>query len=1384
MDREQLIRERLEARLARAGALARGVPRRTPGAPAPLGPMQEAVWLLHQMDPQSVGCHRPVAFRLSGPLDLTALEASLGDVVERHEALRTVCPLVDGQPRQDVGPASVPTVEMLDVRHEADPLAAALAIAGHEPFDVERGPLLRARLARLGDAEHLLLLLLHHVVFDGWSETVLHADLAAAYEARRQGAAPAFEPLPVQMADVAAWQQQRRADGVHDASLAYWRTQLAGLPLTLDLPTDRPRAGASARAETHTFRLPEGLAERLGALARSEGGTLYMVLLAALEALLFRIARQGDFAVGTPVAGRMHAEMEGVVGCLINIVVLRARVDGAETFRELLGQVRQTALEALGHQDAPLTDVVAAAFPQRRGFAPVYQVLFQLRNLPAAQADGRLGAERLGIETLHLPPGEIATDLSLDVAADGSACWLSYRADLFDAETAERLAGHFTTLLAAIAAEPDQPVGRLPLLTAAERYAIVEGMQAPALAPLGLGGVHVLVEQQAARMPGAPAVVLGDTVCTLGDLNVRANQLAHRLQALGVGPGVPVALALERSPELVMAVLAVLKAGGAYVPLDPDAPAVRAEAMLGGAPLLLTRGPSPWPALDIDALDLDALDLSGEPTTNPPCDDLPQDRPAYILFTSGSTGQPKGVVVTQTNLLAAVPGWERVYRLGRWRAFSQTARQTFDVFSEAWICSLGFGAALVICPHDTLLDPPALVRLIREQGIDALSGVPALFRLLTAHLKQTGQRLEGVGLAVVGADVWRPDDHARLQAALPNAIVQNTYGVTEATVNSTVFEGDAPALPSGTVPIGRPYPNARLYVLDPLGEPVPVGVPGELSIGGPLVGAGYLGRQDLTAERFVADPFALGGRMYRTGDVVRWLPTGDLDFLGRSDFQVKVRGFRIELGEVEAVLTRHPSVAEAVAVVQQGAPDDRSRDDDALVAYVVAAPGAAADLDALRAHARALLPDYMVPTAIAVLEQLPLSANHKVDRGALPRVAAASAAPADIQAEKLETEAERHLADIWESVLGVRPEGRDDDFFDLGGHSLRAVQMLTAVRRTFGHAPPLSSIFEASTLRAFALRIQSGLYEAAEASVFPMGGGGPGAPVVFVLGAEANSVQFAALARLLGTDRPVFGTQGQGLDGEPVTHRSVEDIARASAADWMRLGFAGPVHLVGLCYGAPVALEVARQIEAAGGEVGSVIAINQSALPSERSFRVAPARQSTLRAAAGRTVRRRLVALSEWAEVRGRSLDRLRRLVPYVDGALVFEAMRDATPRKWFLEAHYTTIVHADREGEHDYPPDLVRDALDLYLRRHVQATYRRLIEAYEGGPFRGRFVLLLTDAHADEPVSAGWTRWVGHVERRVISGPHTPLYEPFVHGVAAEVRAIIEGDGRDVEAA
>ena len=1063
--REDRLRALLEARKARARPAA--IPRHD--GPAPLSPMQESIWLRQQMEPDGTGYHRTTAFRLSGPLDVPALRAALSDLVGRHHALRSVVVLDGDHARQHVRPEAPLDLPVVDLGGAEDPDAAAAERTrqlAREPFDLERGPLVRAALLRLGPDLHQLVLLLHHVVFDAASEGALRADLEAAYAARRGGQTPSLAPLAVQMADVAAWTRGRAGGAEARAHLDYWRSQLEGLPTRLDLPTDRPRAGASGAAETRVVTLPDALATRLRAVARREGTTLYAVLLSAFEVVLARYARQTDFAVGTPVSGRTHAEMEGVVGCLINLLVVRARVDLDAPFRTHLARVHETVAEALAHQDAPISDVLGAAFPERRGFDPVYQVIFQLKTQPPVDA-----TRELTVRPVTVPPSALDTEMGLDLVAAGETltCVLSYRTDLFDPETIERFLGHYAVVLEAATSASETPVGRLPLLTDAERHHVLVDLQTPVPPPLDVAGVHVPVERHAAARPDAIAIedgAAGGETWTYGRLNATANRLARRLRARGVGPGAAVAIGFGMCPEAVVAMLAVSKAGGAYVPLDPEHPAGRIESVLeaASARLVLTRGAPPWPLDGVDVLDVGEVGTGAEPEPDLPSDAMPADRPAYVLFTSGSTGEPKGVVVTQANLLASVPGWNAVYDTEARRAFVVTARPTFDVFSEAWVRTLGAGLRLVLCPRDTLLAPAAFVRLVRDHDVDVLDAVPAVFRLLTAHLERTGQTLDGVGLAIAGSDVWRPDDHARLQAVLPNATVLNSYGITETTVSNTVFSGPAPQVPSGSVPIGRAYPGSLLYVLDAAGQPVPVGVPGELHVGGPVVGAGYLGRPDLTAERFLADPFASapGARMYRTGDRARWLPSGDLEFLGRIDFQVKIRGLRVELGEVEAVLSAHASVDLAVADVQRGAEDD-----DLLVAYVVPAPGAVPDVEALRADARRRLPPYMVPAAIAVLDAVPLSANGKVDRRRLPALATGPELSSTTASEKLEA----GLAEIWAGALHVSPITRDDDFFDVGGHSLAAMQVVSRVRQRWGVSLTVRDIVEAPVLAALAARV-------------------------------------------------------------------------------------------------------------------------------------------------------------------------------------------------------------------------------------------------------------------------------------------------------------------------
>lgn len=1052
-----------------------------PGDPKfyPLSFSQERLWFLDRFMPGSPAYHVPAAYRLASAVDASALRRALNGVIARHESLRTTFDMRDGRPVQLISPSLELDLPLFDLRplpdHERN--AEAQRLAAQEalrPFDLASGPLLRAALVQLADADFLLLLTMHHIVSDAWSMTVLLRELGLLYDAFASGRTAHLPDLPIQYADYAAWQRRHLSGENLARHLAYWRTRLAGAPPVLELPADRPRPPVqSLRGGLRQFEIAAGVAKRLRALAQAEGATMFMALLAAFKVLLMRLTGQPDVVVGTVMANRGRAELEGLIGFFVNTLVLRTRLESGETMRGALRQVREVVLGAYAHQELPFERLVEELQPERDlSRNPLFQVLFTMQSSPEATVEAEVAGLDMQVDT---KTSKFDLLLLLAEKGEGLKGLCEYSTDLFDLATVDRMIGHYLHLLEEVAASPDRSIETLSLLTDAQTRQLLVEFNATGVVYPRETSAHQLFEAQVARTPDAPAVVSDDATFTYRELNARANQLAHRLRALGVGAEACVGLCVERSLDMIVGVLGILKAGGAYVPLDAAYPRERLSFMLEKAAVrvLLTR-----PGLT-DALPngggarivlLDDEELRGQPTDNPGAAVLP-DNLAYVIYTSGSTGRPKGVAMRH-GALANLLLWHLNHAtLSRAARTLQFASLNFDVSFQEIFTTICSGGTLLLIPEEVRRDVRQLSRRLAEQNIERVFLPPVILQQL-AEVLDDGETLPATlkQVVVAGERLVITPRVVALFDRLKGCVLHNHYGPTEThVVTEHVLSGEAGGWPAHPA-IGRPISNQQAYILDHNFQPLPVGVPGELYLGGEALARGYVNAPELTAERFIPHPLAStpGSRLYKTGDLARYSPEGRIEFLGRLDHQLKLRGYRIEPGEIEAVMREYPQLKEALVLLREDTPG-RAR----LVAYVV--PGGEGDGHAfaageLSAFLRERLPDYMIPSAFVVLKSLPLSPNGKVDTHALPAPDAEQLRPEAAFVEPRNS-VEADMAQIWSEVLGVSRIGMHDNFFELGGHSLLATQVMSRVREVFGVELEVRRIFETPTVAGLALTI-------------------------------------------------------------------------------------------------------------------------------------------------------------------------------------------------------------------------------------------------------------------------------------------------------------------------
>jgi amino acid adenylation domain-containing protein len=1014
---------------------------------------------------------------LTGRLDVKALEGSLNEIVRRHEALRTTFTTIDSQPMQVIAPQLPLTMSVLDLSRlpidERAVEARRLREEALRPFDLERGPLVRASLLRLAEDEHLLLLTMHHIVSDGWSLGVLIHEMATLYEGFVAGQTPSLPELPIQYADFAVWQRQWLSGEVLERQLAYWEEQLGGSPAVLELPTDRPRPAVQTNQGSFlTCEIGKELTEALKELSRREGVSLYMLLLAAFKTLLARYAGQEQVVVGTPIANRNWIDIENLIGFFVNTLVLRTDLSGNPPFRELLKRIREVTLGAFAHQDVPFEKLVEELQPERdTSRTPLFQVMFSLQNAPMPSLE-------LSHVTMTLLQDESTTaqfDLTLDVTErpHGMECLLEYNTDIFEHSTAQRILTHFSNLLESIADNPQQRLRELPLLTEAERRKILVQWNDTAHDYPHERCIHQLFEEQVERTPQAAALVFSDERITYAELNHRANQLGHYLRQIGVRPETRVGILLKRSVEMPVALLAILKAGGAYVPFDPSYPPERLRYMLedSDVSVLLTQecllAGLPAHRARLICLDAESASMAEHSAQNMQSGANASNL-AYLVYTSGSTGRPKGILIEHRSLVNASYAFINNHRMTEGDRLLQFASLSFDVAAEEFFAAWLSGGCAVMRPEQVVGSYAEFVTLLQREKVTVVN-LPASYWLewLTALADCGGEMPESLRLVIVGNEKTLEGMLQKWRRLIGESVEwSNAYGPSETTITASNYEPSSNGWAreeKSTVPIGRPVMNVEVYVLDAAQQLVPVDVAGELYIGGAGVARGYHKQAAQTAERFIPHPYSRKGgeRLYRTGDAARYRADGNVEFLGRVDEQVKIRGFRVEVGEVEAVLAQHASVRESVVLARED-----GRGGHRLVAYVVGSNGELRT-EELRSYLKQKLLEYMVPSSFVMMEALPLTPNGKVDRRALPEADHARTDADEVYVEP-RSAMERTIANIWQEVLKLEKVGVNDNFFGLGGHSLLLVRAHSKVSEALRVKLSMMEMFKYPTISALA----------------------------------------------------------------------------------------------------------------------------------------------------------------------------------------------------------------------------------------------------------------------------------------------------------------------------
>lgn len=1303
--------------------------------PLPLSMSQERFWFLHRLQPENTAYNITAFQRSPEPVDAGILEDSVRELARRHECLRTSFEERDGAPVQVIHSAVPVQLKVVDFTaisgEERDRRARALFREyNRQPFDLSAAPLSRVALVRF-KSEDLFLLTIHHSVADGTSLGIFFREIGEIYLALMRGLRPGLPDPPLQYADYAVWQRRELEGSTLEGELSYWRKKLEGRPGALELPADRRRPAMQAfEGSVYDFRVPAAVASALKSLAQEEGASVYMVLLAVFKVLLYRLTRQSDILVGSPVAGRDLPELENLIGCFINTLVMRTEISAEIGAREVVRRVRETVLEAHAHRTLPFERVLEALQPERDlSRPPLFQVAFILQNTAGSSTYGTFSANAMFDLTLYMWE-----------AGDTFGGSFEYSTELFDQETVARMAGYFGALAEAMAARPGQSVGTLPVLPAAERDEVLVTWNRTACDYPRDSTVADLIAAQACRTPHSIAVTEpasegreGRSI-TYAELDLRSNRLAHRLRALGIGPDVLAGICLDRTIDMVVALLGVLKAGGAYVPMDPHFPRERLAFMAeeAGLAVLITEDrhrsvvEAPEAASIVMDKDWPAIE---QYSAEPPPRVASSDNLAYVIFTSGSTGKPKGVQVEHRSVVNFLHSMQLNPGLTSGDRLLSVTTLSFDIAGLEIYLPLITGAQVVLASRAAASDGQALAGLLADAQATAMQATPATWRLLLEAGWEGRKDLK----ILCGGEALPRDLAERLLAT--GAEVYNLYGPTETTIWSTVHHVTSA---EDLVPIGKPIANTAIYILDENLQPVPRGVAGELYIGGDGLARGYLKRPELTAEKFVPDPFAPGKRMYRTGDLARWLPGGVVQYLGRQDHQVKLRGFRIELEEIENVLRRHPDVRDAAVALIDDGPGRQS-----LAGYVVLRSGYL-DRTKSAAFARYLnakLPDYMVPVTYTRLDALPLTANGKVDRKSLPppvRSVEEAVAPRNYL--------ELQLLSVWQQVLNLQGIGVRDNFFALGGHSLLAMKLFAQLEQLFGPLP-VSLLFQAPTVEQMAAKMAADGRGSEWRSLVAIQPRGSRPPLFLVPGETGNVLTCTNLVMGLGSEQPVYGLQSIGLGGARKAPERIEEIAAHNISEMRSLQPEGPYHLAGHCIGGTIAYEMAQQLTAQGHEVGALVFIDTWP-PATFARGIAGA-------------------------------------IPMLDPALFFArrvwlSLRtlwqlEPAERMAQLRRKIGIVTRMTTRGE---THDSLRSDL---LAESVERANHRAIRAYRPKPYNGRITMIISDDGTPNTIDPGeWQALTGgNCQVHALSAPshRSLMQQPWVRSVTDLLNAMLAGD-------